>query len=76
MAHNSFESITDHSVENVGFRSGREISKSGTRELPWDIESITVYSAVEAESHEAAEKLAEASPYISSIRVYEVREAM
>jgi uncharacterized protein YciI len=71
-----FESIADHSVENVGFGNGREISKSGTRDLPWNMESITGYSVIEAESLEAAEKLAESNPYISSIRVYEVRESM
>jgi len=71
-----FESIADHSIENVGFGSGREISKSGTRDLPWDMESITGYSVIEAESIEAAEELAQTNPFISSIRVYEVREAM
>ena len=45
-----FESIADHSVENVGFGGGREISKSGTKDLGWDMESITGYSVIEAES--------------------------
>ena len=71
-----FESIADKTVENVGFNGGREISKSGTKELPWDMESITGYSVIEAESLDAAEKLAESNPYISSIRIYEVRESM
>jgi hypothetical protein len=69
-----FEAIADHSVENVGFGSGREISKSGTRDLPWDMESITGYSVIGAESLDDAEKLAASNPYISSIRIYEVRE--
>ena len=68
-----FESIADQTVENVGFSGGREISKSGTRDLPWDMESITGYSVIEAESLDAAEKLAETNPFISSIRIYEVR---
>ena len=71
-----FESIADHSVENVGFGGGREISKSGTKDLSWDMESITGYSVIEAESLDAAEKLAKSNPYISSIRIYEVRESM
>ncbi len=63
-------------VENVGFGGGREISKSGTKDLSWDMESITGYSVIEAESLDAAEKLAKSNPYISSIRIYEVRESM
>jgi len=71
-----FKSIADHSVENVGFGGGREISKSGTKDLSWDMEAITGYSVIEAESLDAAEKLAATNPFISSIRIYEVREAM
>ena len=70
-----FESIADQTVENVGFGGGREISKSGTRDLPWDMESITGYSLIEAESLDEAEKLAQTNPFISSIRIYEVRES-
>ena len=68
-----FDSIADHTVENVGFSGGREISKSGTKDLPWDMESITGYSVVEAESLDAAEKLAQTNPFVASIRIYEVR---
>ena len=71
-----FESIANQTVENVGFSGGREISKSGTRNLPWDMDAITGYSVIEAESLDAAEKLAQTNPYISSIRIYEVRESM
>ena len=69
-----FESIADRTVENVGFSGGREISKSGIRDLPWDKEAITGYSVIEADSLDEAEKLASSNPYISSIRIYEVRE--
>jgi len=69
-----FESIADRTVENVGFNGGREISKNGTRDLPWGMESITGYSVIEAESLDEAEKLAQTNPFISSIRIYEVRE--
>ena len=68
-----FDSIADKTVENIGFNGGREISKSGTRELPWNMESITGYSVIEAESLDAAEKLAQTNPFIASIRIYEVR---
>ena len=70
-----FESISDQMVENVGFSGGREISKNGTRELPWDMESITGYSVIEAESLDKAEAIAKTNPFISSIRIYEVRES-
>jgi hypothetical protein len=68
-----FESIADKQVGQGGFASGREISDSGTRDLPWDGECITGYNIIEAESMEVAEQLAQSNPYISSIRVYELR---
>ena len=68
-----FESISDKQVDQGGFSNGREISKSGTRDLPWDMESITGYNIIEAESLEAAEKLAQNNPFIASIRIYELR---
>ena len=69
-----FESIADKSVDNLGFNGGREVSASGTRELPWDMESITGCSIIEAENLDEAEKIAAQNPYIASIRLYEVRE--
>lgn len=66
-------SISDKQLDQGGFSGGREISKSGTRELPWNLESITGYNIIEAESLDAAEKLAQSNPFIASIRIYEVR---
>ncbi len=37
------------------------------------IESITGYNIIEVEDLDAAEKIAQANPYIASIRVYEIR---
>jgi hypothetical protein len=68
-----FESIADKQVDQGGFSGGREISKSGTRDLPWGMESITGYNIIEAEDLEAAEEIAQGNPYIASIRVYEIR---
>ncbi len=68
-----FASISDKQIEQGGFANGREISKNGTRDLPWDMESITGYNIIEAESLEAAEKLAASNPFIASIRIYELR---
>lgn len=68
-----FESIADKQIDQGGFADGREISKTGTRDLPWDRECITGYNIIEAESLEAAEELAKSNPFISSIRIYELR---
>ena len=69
-----FASIADRQVAQSGFAGGREISNSGTRDLPWDMDAITGYNIIEAESLDAAEKLAAGNPFISSIRIYELRE--
>jgi len=68
-----FSSIADRQVEQAGFTGGREISKDGTRELPWDRECITGYNIIEADSMDEAEQLAQGNPFISSIRIYELR---
>ena len=68
-----FESVDDRTVDNGGFSGGREISSSGTKDLPWGMEAITGYTIIEAESLDEAEKIAQDNPYIASIRVYEVR---
>jgi hypothetical protein len=69
-----FASIADRQTEQGGFMGGREISKSGTRDLPWDMSSITGYNIIEANSLDEAEKIASTNPFIASIRVYELRE--
>jgi hypothetical protein len=68
-----FESIADKQVDQGGFGGGREISKDGTKDLPWDMESITGYNIIEAEDLDAAEEIARGNPYIASVRVYELR---
>lgn len=68
-----FEEIKGNIVEMAGLGSGREISRDGSKDLPLDLESITGFIIVNAESLEAAEKMAQGNPYITSIRVYEVR---
>ena len=68
-----FESVADKTVDNGGFHGGaREISHSGTKDLPTGMESITGYSIISAESLDDAEKTAKDNPFISSIRVYEI----
>lgn len=68
-----FKSIAEKQVDQGGFANGRELSKSGSRDLPWDKDCITGYNIIEAESLEAAEKLAQTNPFITSIRIYELR---
>jgi len=68
-----FQSIADRQVEQGGFAGGREISKNGSRDLPWDLDCITGYNIIEAEDLDEAEQLAEGNPFISSIRIYELR---
>ncbi len=67
-----FESIADMTVDNGGFGAAREISSSGTKDLPMGMESITGYTIIKADSLDDAEKLAKDNPYIASIRVYEI----
>ncbi len=70
-----FESIADMTVDQGGsFGAAREISSSGTKDLPMGMESITGYTIIKADSLDDAEKLAKDNPYIASIRVYEIRE--
>ena len=67
-----FESIADKTADSGHFMGAREISKSGTKELPMGMESITGYTIINAESLDVAEKIARDNPYIASIRVYEI----
>lgn len=67
------ESVADKIVEEGGFHGGaREISHEGSKDLPMDMECITGYSIINAESLEEAEKIARDNPFIASIRVYEI----
>ena len=68
-----FESIADKQVAQGGFSAGREISKEGTKDLPWGSDSITGYNIIEAENLDAAVQIAQGNPFIASIRIYEIR---
>lgn len=68
-----FESIQGNIIEMAGLGGGREISKAGTKDLPLGLDSITGFMIVSAESLDDAEKMARSNPYITSIRVYEVK---
>ena len=67
-----FAEIGEHIVEQAHLPRGAEITEEGQRELPLDLEAITGYMVVKAESFEEAVKLAESNPFITGIRIYEV----
>jgi len=67
-----FDSIAERQVEKGGFRGGRELSHSGTRDLPFGKDSITGYTIIRAENLDEAEKIARECPIVASTRVYEI----
>ena len=67
-----FERVAPQTIENMGLRNGREISRSGNTSLPMGLESITGCTIVSAESIEDAQQLAASNPFVSSIRIYEI----
>ncbi len=68
-----FASIRDATVENIGFAGGREVTRSGVDDLGWDRDCLTGLTIVEAEDIDAAQAMAETCPFITAIRVYELR---
>lgn len=67
-----FESIADRQVDRGHLPGGREISRSGTKDLPFATDSITGYTVIKAETLDAAATIAHACPIIASTRVYEI----
>ena len=67
-----FASVGDKMVD-VGnpFGAGREVTKTGSKELSADSGAASGYSIVNANSFEEAEKILEGCPEIGSVRVYE-----
>jgi hypothetical protein len=67
-----FASFADKIVDAGGpCGLGREISPSGTKELPSGRDAITGYCIIRADSLPEAESIAQSCPIITSIRVYE-----
>ena len=67
-----FASIGDKMVDSGNpFGPGREISKTGTKDLPHDKQATVGYCIIHAENMDEAEKIAKGCPIITSIRVYE-----
>ncbi len=70
-----FAAVADKTTDQGGFHGGaREISHSGSKDLPMGMDSITGYSIISAGSLEEAEEIAATNPFVASIRVYEIME--
>ena len=69
-----FESIADKQVDRGHLPGGREISHSGTKDLPFARDSITGYTVIKAENLDEAEQIAQECPIVVSTRVYEIRK--
>jgi hypothetical protein len=67
-----FASVGDKMVD-VGnpFGAGREVTKTGSKELSAEMGAASGYSIVNANSFEEAEKILEGCPEIGIVRVYE-----
>lgn len=68
-----FGAIAERQVAQGGFAAGREVSRDGTRDLAWDSSALTGYNIIEAESLDAATEIAMTCPFVSSIRIHELR---
>lgn len=70
---NWFESIAGRQVDRGHFPGGKEMSRTGTKDLPFGKDSITGFTMIEADNLDEAEKIAAQCPIVASTRVYEVR---
>ena len=68
-----FESIKHVEVDSGGFAAGKEITSAGVIDLPMNTEGATGFSIIKAENLAEAVKIAHTCPFITGIRVYELR---
>ena len=67
-----FASIKDKIADNGNpFGPGREVTSTGTKDLPHDKNAVTGYTIINAKDMAEAEKIAKGCPIITSVRVYE-----
>ncbi len=66
-----FGSIQDKIIDMSTLGKGREITKSGTSKLSMDLDSTTGFLVINAEDIDEAVEIAESSPIITNVRVYE-----
>ena len=72
--HDWFAETKSCTIDMGGFAGGREITLDGTTDLAWDKSCLTGYSVIEAQSMEEAEAMASTNPFITAIRIYEIRK--
>jgi hypothetical protein len=68
-----FEDISGVTVENVGLMAGAEITSGGVNDLAFDSQVTTGYTVIEVENLDEAIKIAQDCPFITSIKIQEVR---
>ncbi len=67
-----FSEIGDNIVDSGNpFGPGREVTPTGRRDLPMGADAASGYTIVNADSMDAAEKLLENCPIVTSVRIYE-----
>lgn len=67
-----FEALGNRVVDSGNpFLPGREVTKSGSKELSQDKDATVGYTIINSESMDEVEKLLEKCPIITSVRVYE-----
>lgn len=69
---NWFEDNGERTLENVGLRNGREVTKAGASALAMGGEALTGYTIINARDLDEAEEVARSNPFISGIRIYEL----
>jgi hypothetical protein len=68
-----FGEVGDRIVDSGNpFGPGKEYTKEGVRDLPWDLEIAAGYTIFEAESLDAAMEMAKTCPIVTGVRVYEL----
>ncbi|KAA3616568.1 MAG: hypothetical protein DWQ05_12625 [Calditrichaeota bacterium] len=68
-----FEAVAEKQIDRGGFHAGgREISRAGTKDLPFGKDSITGYTVIKAENLDEAEKIAKECPIVLSTQIYEI----
>jgi hypothetical protein len=68
-----FEAIAEITVENVGLHPGKEVTSGGINDIAFDARVTTGYTIIQVDSLDEAVKIAQDCPFITSIRVQEVR---
>ena len=68
-----FETTADCAVAHGGLMSGRLVDDSGVESLEMGLDAMTGYSIIEAENIDEAVTIAKSNPYITGVRVYQIR---